>query len=86
MSISEVFTPVQLETLSDQLADKVADRLAKRPQFVDRHGLAEALGVSVATIDRLRVDDQIPYRQAGNRLLFSVSEVAAALPSGGATS
>ena len=72
-------TPDELESFADLLAENVADRLACRPRLVDRHGLAEQLGVSVPSIDRLRKAGRIQSINVGNRPMFDTAATIADL-------
>jgi excisionase family DNA binding protein len=76
-----------LDALADALADRVAERLndvprktaAPRGPLVSKQGLATALGVSTATVDRMAKDGAIPYVLVGEVRRFDLDEVRAAL-------
>ncbi len=68
-------TPVELETLADTIADKVADRLANRRRLYTRVELSVAIGVSVAKIDTMLRDGELPVIRIGRKVLFDVPTV-----------
>ena len=74
--------PADLSELADAVADRVADRLANRPRLVDRVELANQLGVSVPTVDRLRASGRIPEIKIGSRIQFDIEAVLNALREG----
>ena len=81
--MTSIIPPAELEDFIDSIADRVAERLAKRPRLVDRHTLAGLIGLSIATIERRVRDGSIPVIRIGNRVLFDVGDVVAALKTGG---
>ena len=70
-----------------ELANMIADRIkgdAKQPSeqvpaMVDRHGIASAVGVSIAQVDRLDRNAVIPSHTVGTRRLFVVADVLEAI-------
>lgn len=74
-------TPADLEQFAVTVADRVADRLAAQPRTVDRHGLAEILGVSVPTIERLQRAGAIPVLRMGRSVRYVPDSVIDALAS-----
>lgn len=68
-------TPNELAEMADVIADQVAERLSRQPRLLDRHGLAEHLGVSVPTVDRLRASGRITPVMVGNRPMYAVDDV-----------
>ena len=77
--MSTTLTPAELSELAKAIADAVADRLSSRPRLTDRHGLAEQLGVSVPTVDRLRAAGRIRPVMVGSRPMFDTDDVVAQL-------
>jgi excisionase family DNA binding protein len=83
-------SPETLETLADAIAKRLADRwgLSKliepsRPELVDVYSLADAVGLSVPTINRAIAAGTIPSVQAGRRRLFVVADVVDAIRAAG---
>lgn len=70
-----IFSPAEIQTLSQSIAERVADKISERPTLVDRHELARQLQTSVATVDRLRRDGKITPIYLGDSPRFDVSEV-----------
>lgn len=65
-------TPAELSQLVDQVADAVADRLANRPKLLDRHGFAQAMGISVPSVDRGRRDGTFEVIMVGSKPMFDI--------------
>ncbi len=61
------------------LADMVAERLARQPRCVDKHELAQKLGVSTSTVERLMAEKKVPVLRLKRRVLFDIEAVLAAL-------
>lgn len=83
-------SPEALETLADAIAKRLADQwgLSKpiersRPELVDVYTLADAVGLSVPTINRAIAAGTIPSVQAGRRRLFVVADVVDAIRAAG---
>ena len=76
--------PAEVERIALLIADSVVEKMLTRqqPRLVDRHTLAGAIGLSVATIDRRTKDGTIVPIRVGNRVLFDVVEVVAQLKEG----
>ena len=74
MPISPI-TEGQLELL----AEMIAERLAKQPRCIDKNELAEKIGVSTSTIERLMAEGKIPFIKPNRRVLFDVEAVVTAL-------
>ncbi|QDS88740.1 Helix-turn-helix domain protein [Rosistilla ulvae] len=68
-------TPGQLE----QLADMIAERVVKQPRCLGKAELAQKLGVSTSTVERLMAEKKIPVIRAARRVLFDIEAVLAAL-------
>ena len=68
-------SPSQLIELSNSIASRLADE--SRP--LDYHGLSSWLGVSVPKLEQMKRAGQIPYLQAGRRILFDRQAVVIAL-------
>lgn len=65
-----MLSPQDLSSWADLVADRVADKLAKRPMLVDRVELAQLLGVSIPTVERLSAAGKIPLVRLGRRVLY----------------
>ncbi len=74
MSVSPITTG-QLELL----ADMIAERLAKQPRCIDKCELAEKLGVSTSTIERMMAEKKVPFIKLKRRVLFDIEAVLSAL-------
>jgi hypothetical protein len=74
-----MMSPAEREEFIDQIAAAVANRLAARPRLLDRYALAEVLGVSVPSIERLQAAGQIPVVRIGRRCLYDPDNVVHAL-------
>jgi excisionase family DNA binding protein len=74
-----VLSPAELKCFIEEVASRLAARLTNRPKLVGRHDLAEILGVSVPTIERLQRDKRIPLVRIGRRVLYSPDAVIGAL-------
>lgn len=62
-----------------ELADAIASRLADEARPLDYHALSKWLGVSVPKLEQLKRSGQIPFIQAGRRVLFDRLAVVKAL-------
>ncbi len=61
-------SPNEIEQIADAIADRVVDRLASRPAgegLMDVRQVAELLGCSVPTVERLTSGGQIPSLLVG---------------------
>lgn len=74
-----ILTPAELDRLVDRIADAVASKLASQPKLVDRHALAQIIGVSVATIERLQASGKLPFVRLKRLVRYDVDAVIAAL-------
>lgn len=72
-------SPAELEAFVDAIATRVAQKLSNRPLLVDRYSLAEIVGVSVPTVERLQRNGIIPVIRVGRRTLYDPQEVITAL-------
>lgn len=68
-------SPVEMDRWASLVADRVAERLAGVPRLVDRVRLAELLGVSVPTIERLTSAGELPIVRMGRRVLYDPAAV-----------
>ena len=74
-----MFSPVELEELAEIVALKVSERLANRSRLLSREEIAEVIGVSVTTVDRLKRDGEIPAMKIAKRTLYDPKAVIEAL-------
>jgi excisionase family DNA binding protein len=72
-----LLTPIEINQLADQVADRVVARLNSRPSdgFVDKHRAAEILGISVPTLERRTADGSIPSHRIGRLRRYLPSEL-----------
>jgi len=70
-------TPVEINQLADQVAERVLALLNSRPseEFVDKHRAAEILGISVPTLERRTADGSIPSHKIGRLRRYLPSEL-----------
>ena len=82
--VNQIYTAmeIQIEIDYEKLADKVASRLREfatpRPVGKEIRGiraLAEYLGCSIVTAQKLKNDGKIPYSTIGNRVVFNSIEL-----------
>jgi hypothetical protein len=62
-----------------QLATLIADRLANQLRLRDGIGLKQITGLSLASIERLKRAQKIPFLKVGRRVLYDPDAVIAAL-------
>ncbi len=78
-----MLTPREQTELAHRIAMmvvKMLDAQGGRPALVDSHGLANALGVSVSTLDRWTAQGLIPVKiWLGNVRRYAVDEVIESL-------
>ena len=74
-----MLTPAELDRFVDRIADAVALKLASQPKLVDRHALAQIIGVSVPTIERLQASGKLPFVRLQRLVRYDVDAVIAAL-------
>jgi len=74
-----MLSPAELDRLVDRIADAVALKLASQPKLVDRHALAQIIGVSVPTIERLQASGKLPFVRLKRLVRYDVDAVIAAL-------
>jgi excisionase family DNA binding protein len=70
-------TPVEINQLADQVAERVVALLNSRPSdgFIDKHQAAELLGCSVPTVERRTADGSIPSHKIGRLRRYLPSEL-----------
>jgi excisionase family DNA binding protein len=70
-------TPVEINLLADQVAERVVALLNSRPSdgFIDKHQAAELLGCSVPTVERRTADGSIPSHKIGRLRRYLPSEL-----------
>lgn len=72
-------TSEDLEHFADRIAEAVSRRMDSRPLLVDRHELADLLGVSVPTIERMQRARRIPVVRIGRLVKYNPEAVMRAL-------
>lgn len=72
-------SPSQLEELATEIASKLADRMESQSALLDYSALAEWLGVSIPSVERLKKEGRIPFISVGRRIVFDRAAVTAAL-------
>lgn len=73
------FTPAELDSLADAIAERVSSRLKSLPDYLGREEIARYLDVSVPTIDRWCKQGVIPVIRLGGRVKFERAQVCEAL-------
>jgi len=70
-------TPAELNTLSEQVAERVVTLLNCSPHqgFVDKNQAAAILGISVPTLERRTADGSIPSHKIGRLRRYLPSEL-----------
>lgn len=76
-------SPSQLSALADAIASRLADRMENQSSLLDYAALAEWLGVSIPSVERLKREGRIPFVSVGRRIVFDRAAVAAALSTQG---
>ena len=76
-------SPVQLSLLADSIAVRLAERLQNQSSLLDYSALAEWIGVSIPSVERLKREGRIPFVSVGRRIVFDRAAVAAALSTQG---
>jgi excisionase family DNA binding protein len=75
-------SPNEIEQIAEAIADRVADRLASRPAgegLLDVHQVAELLGCSVPTVERLTSRGNIPSLLVGRLRRYRLDDVMSQL-------
>lgn len=72
-------SPAEFDLLVERISTSVANKVAASPRLVDRYALAEILGVSVPTIERLQREGTIVPFRIGRRCVYDPDGVMAAL-------
>lgn len=70
-----MLTPLELEQFADAVAEKVANRLTNRRRLLTRPELADVINVSVAKLDTMLRDDELPVIRVGRKVLFDPHSV-----------
>lgn len=72
-------SPNEIELLAEALADRVAARLSGVEKSLDVYGVAEMLGCSVPTVERLVSNGAIESFRVGRLRRFHAADVLASL-------
>lgn len=78
MPVTEL-APAQLRELARLVAEELDARRSGRPRLVDSVELALILGIGEATVRRRKTAGELPYIQAGRRVLYDPQAVIVAL-------
>ena len=78
-----MLSPHEIDSIADALADRVAAKLATANRATDVYGIAEIIGCSVPTVERLVSDGAIPSFKVGRLRRFITDDVITALKSKG---
>ena len=76
-----MISPIELERLAELIADKVSERLAGQSSnlsadsYLDGHGVAELLGCSVPTVERLTKAGKLQSIKLGRLRRYRRSDV-----------
>lgn len=76
-------TPSDIEAIAEAVADRVAAKLANADRALDVHGVAELLGCSVPTVERLNAAGELPSYRVGRLRRFDRGDVLASLKAKG---
>jgi|688.fasta_scaffold1707296_1 excisionase family DNA binding protein len=68
-------SPKELDAVADAVASRLMPFLKGHSRLIDRHSLADRLGLSVPTIERLTRSGRISVIRAGRRCLYDVDRV-----------
>lgn len=74
-----MLTPTELDKLAREIAEMVAAKVASRPRLVDRYQLADILGCSVPTVERLQSEGLVPVIRLGRAVRYDANQVVEAL-------
>jgi excisionase family DNA binding protein len=74
-----VLSPKELDVVAEGVAARLATLMSSPARLLDRHSLAERLGLSVPTIERLTRSGKISVIRAGRRCLYDADQVVAEL-------
>ncbi len=72
-------TPQEINAMAESVAKRVSAILTGQPRLIDRYSLAERLGLSVPTIERLTRNGKISVICAGRRRLYDPDKTIAEL-------
>jgi excisionase family DNA binding protein len=72
LGIGEAVAKVVLDHLAEQLAERTTE---PPPDVLDRQQAAHFLGLSVATLDRLIREENLPFHRAGEHKRFIRAEL-----------
>jgi hypothetical protein len=77
-----VLSPKELDAVAEGVAARLPMLLNSQQRLLDRQSLADRLGLSVATIERLTRFGKISVIRAGSRCLYDADRVVAELAAG----
>ncbi len=80
-----VLSPKELDSVAEGVAARLAVLMSSPPRLSDRPTLAERIGLSVPTIERLTRSGQISVIRVGRRCLYDVDRVVNELATRSAT-
>ena len=73
-----MMSPHEIETLADALAARLTSRFAVRADaMIDCHAVAELLGCSVPTVERLTRTGELPSHKVGRLRRYRRAEILA---------
>ncbi len=70
-----MMSPHEIDSLADAIADRLQSRLSQVDAMIDVHAVAELLGCSVPTVERLTRSGEIPSHKVGRLRRYLRSEV-----------
>jgi len=74
-----VLSPQELDAVAEGVAARLPMLLSGQPRLLDRHSLADRLGLSVPTIERLTRKGKISVIRVGRRCLYEPDRVVSEL-------
>ena len=73
-----MLSPFEIDSLADAICDRLSSRLSSQvgtDAMIDSHAVAELLGCSVPTVERLTKSGAIPSHKVGRLRRYQKSEV-----------
>lgn len=68
-------SPVEIDQLDDAIVQRLATRPSSNEKLIDVHAVAELLGCSVPTVERLTKTGEIPSHKVGRLRRYCTTEL-----------
>lgn len=65
-----MFSPLELETIADAVAQRVAAQLSNQRRLLTRHELAPIINVSLPKLETMLRNGELPVIRVGRKVLF----------------